>query len=133
MSICIIAILLENCPACEDFKTKYWNNIDGNWQEIAKNNYGFRTSTIIVPRDPAKRQQYQNYFDKWGINYIRSFPFIFAVKNDNYNVENVIVYCADYQKSEKAFIYRQTPGGSCRNLDSYMKYLDNVSMFFSYN
>lgn len=124
MTITIIAILLENCPACEDFKNKYWNNIDCNFQTMAKS-YGFNTSTIVVKRDPEQRKIMEKKLNDHGITYISSFPFIFAVKNDDYNIKNVIVYCADFNSFTKKFEYRNMQG-SCRNVQSYQTFLNQV-------
>jgi len=132
MSIYIIAVLLENCPACEHFKSTYWNNIDENWQNLAQS-YNFKTFTYIIPSRMNMQQhnKYKNFLIEQGIDYIDSYPFIFAVKNFNYDAKSIIPYCADYDYSINRFIYRKS-SSPCRNRQSFINFLNKVNNEFLY-
>lgn len=123
--IYIISVLLERCPACIRFKNEYWNNIDEDWQNKLIKKNGFIPITWEFPLDKNSENYIllNNIFKEKNINYINTFPFIFAVKDNNFNVKNIKVFCADYDDSVNKFIYREGQKPLCRNRTNFENWL----------
>lgn len=119
--IYIIAILKDNCIYCKEFKNLYWNDSNNSWKNIVSNDFGFIPWTINI--DQYNEKQMKTHLIENGVDYISTFPFIMAAKENKYNVDEVFVFCSILKNGKYVYDDKNSP---CRTLSNFTQWLMNV-------
>lgn len=118
--IYIIAILKDNCIYCREFKNEYWNDDQYSWKNIVKD-YGFIPWTIDI--NITNEKIMREHLISNGINYITTFPFIMATRENMYNIDEVFVFCCKLVNGKFVYDNSKSP---CRTTTNFLEWLDNV-------
>jgi len=118
--IYIIAILKDNCIYCREFKNEHWNDNEYSWKDIVKD-YEFIPWTIDI--NNLNEKIIKDHLISNGINYITTFPFVMAAKENKYNVDEVFVFCSTLVDGKYVYDNSRLP---CRTTSNFIEWLNNV-------